>query len=264
MYLCNLTGNKFNLPVKEKHREGGMVFGAHSRIRAIVYVLINTVLKSNKTLNDIEPNKNISGIGMSDAINLKIILSEKFNYVNTFYHTEPFLDIYNDKHVSKYNNLDFIISSDVFEHISPYPNLQIAFNNLFKMLKIGGYIIFSVPFIYDNYYEHFPTLYDYSIEYNKITNKFYIKNKTITGQDEIIDKCKNPEGEISDLCFHGGPGSTLEMRIYSQDVLIKHLKDAGFQEINFYDPNEITDMQKYGIFWENKCSLVLSAKKFHN
>ncbi len=76
-------------------------------------------------------------------------MSKKFNYVNTFYHTEPFLDIYNNEHVSRHYNLDFIISFDVFEHISPYPNIQTAFNNLFKMLKTGRYIIFSVPFIYD-------------------------------------------------------------------------------------------------------------------
>jgi|TARA_B110000037_G_scaffold210250_1_gene260367 hypothetical protein len=51
------------------------------------------------------------------------------------------------------------------------------------------------------------------------------------------------------------------MRIFSQDYLIKYLKNAGFREIIFYDPSEIKNMQKYGIFWENKCSLVLSAKK---
>ncbi len=44
-------------------------------------------------------------------------------------------------------------------------------------------------------------------------------------------------------------------------MLIKHLKYAGFEEITFYDPDEIIDMKKYGIFWQNKCSLVCSAKK---
>lgn len=261
MYTCNLTGNIFKMEDNEKNREGANVFGLNSRLRAIIYVLTNTVIKSNQILNNITPNKSIRGIGMSDAPNLALELSKKFRYVNTFYHTEPFLDIYKDEQVSKYNNLDFIISSDVFEHISPYPDVQIAFDNLFKMLKTGGHIIFSVPFIYDNYYEHFPSLYDYSIEFDKQKNKYYIKNKTIDGKDEILDKCKTPSGEISDLCFHGGPGSTLEMRIFSQDLLIKHLKDAGFQEITFYDPNKIIDMKKYGIFWENTCSLVLSAKK---
>ena len=261
MYICNASGNSFTLTENQKHREGGNVFGLNCRLRAIIYVLTN-VIKCDKILNNVTPNKNIKGIGMSDAPNLASALSKKFNYINTFYHTEPFLDIYNNDHLSRYNNLDFIISSDVFEHISPYPNIQIAFDNLFKMLKTGGHIIFSVPFIYDNYYEHFPSLYKYSIELDNLKNKYYIQNRTIDGKDEILDKCKTPSGEISDLCFHGGPGSTLEMRIFTQDVLIKHLKDSGFKEITFYNPNDKIDMQEYGIFWENKCSLVCSAKKY--
>jgi len=260
-YICNLTRKTFYVEEKDKHREGVSIFGSNSRIRALVYVMTRTLFGKCQILCNIAPNKNIKGIGMSDGHTLALKLTEKFNYKNTFYHKEPFLDIYNLEHIKIFNNLDFIISSDVFEHISPYPDLQAAFNNLYKMLNSGGYLIFSVPFIYDNYYEHFPTLYDYSINYNKETEKYYIKNKTIDGKEEILDKGKTPSGETSDLCFHGGPGSTLEMRIFSQDVLIKHLKDAGFQEITFYDPNEIIDMQKYGIFWENKCSLVLSAKK---
>ena len=173
MYTCNVSGNIFKLEDNEKHREGANVFGLNSRMRAIIYVLTNTVLKSNKILNKITSNKNIRGIGMSDSPNLALELSKKFDYVNTFYHTDPFLDIYNETHVSIYNNLDFIISSEVFEHISPYPNIQIAFNNLFKMLKTDGYVIFSVPFIYNNYYEHFPSLYDYSIELNNQNNKYF-------------------------------------------------------------------------------------------
>lgn len=260
-YTCNLSGNKFTVKDIDKHREGANVFGLNSRMRAIIYVLIKTVLKSDGILSIISSNKNIRGVGMSDSNNLASELSKKFNYVNTYYHKPPLLDIYNDKHISTYNNLDFIISSDVFEHISPYPNLQIAFNNLFKILKKGGHIIFSVPFIYDNYYEHFPSLYKYSIEVDKTINKYYIKNINIDGHEELFWTCRTPSGGIGDLCFHGGPGSTLEMRIFSHDILIKYLKDAGFKEITFYDPNEITDMQKYGIFWENKCSLVCSAIK---
>lgn len=261
MFICNLTGNEFHIDDREKHREGGTVFDANSRIRALVYVLLKTVFKSDKTLNNIVPNKKISGIGMSDSNNLASKLSEKCHYINTFYHTYPFLDVHNDNHVSNYNNLDFIISSDVFEHISPYPTIQSAFNNLFKMLKPGGTLIFSVPFIYDNYYEHFPSLYNYSIGFDEKVAKYYIKNVTIDGEEELIYTYTTPCGKESDLCFHGGPGSTLEMRIFSYDALIQYLKIAGFKDITFYDPHEEIDMQKHGIFWENKCSFVLSAKK---
>lgn len=112
-----------------------------------------------------------------------------------------------------------------------------------------------------NYYEHFPSLYNYSIEFDEKIDKYYIKNVTMKGEKELIYTYTAPPGKESDLCFHGGPGSTLEMRIFSYDALIEHLNIAGFEDITFYDPHEVIDMQKHGIFLENKCSLVLSAKK---
>lgn len=87
-----------------------------------------------KIMEDISINKNISGIGMSDS-GWSTICENNFDYKNTFYHKPPFLDIYNINHINNYQNLDFVISSDVFEHIDPYPNIQIAFNNLNKILK---------------------------------------------------------------------------------------------------------------------------------
>jgi SAM-dependent methyltransferase len=64
--------------------------------------------------------------------------------------------------IKKYDNLDFIICSDIFQFISPYPNLQYAFNNLYKILKPNGFVIFSVPFIYGQHNEYYPNLYDYN------------------------------------------------------------------------------------------------------
>ena len=74
------------------------------------------------------------------------LFEQKFDYTNTFYHKEPFLNIYDDNHVKKYNDMDFCISSDVFEHIEYRPGLQKAFNNVNHMLKIDGVFIFSVPY----------------------------------------------------------------------------------------------------------------------
>lgn len=99
------------------------------------------------------------------------IFEKKFNYINTYYHTSPYLDIYNEEHIINYNNLDFIISSDVFEHINPLPSIQYAFDNLYKILNKGGYIIFSVPFTNGEHHEHFPNLFKYNIE-KKMMNIF--------------------------------------------------------------------------------------------
>ncbi len=162
------------------------------------------------------------------------------------------MDIYNENHVNNYTNLDFIISSDVFEHINPYPSVQIAFNNLYKILKPGGFIIFSVPYTHEEHKEHYPNLYNYKIIKNK-KGKYVLKNKTI---DNKIEKFKK-------LFFHGGPGSVLEMRVFSKKSIISFFEKSGFTDIIFYDINE--DMKKYGIFWSDNdsynSSLIISAKK---
>lgn len=253
MYQCNITGQYFNLDDNEKNREGGVRFGFNCRFRAIIYVFTKLFYGECKILCNQENNKNLKGIGMSDSAWAKI-MKQKFNYINTFYHTSPYLDIYNEDHLKNYNNLDFIISSDVFEHVDPYPSLQIAFNNLHRMLKNGGVIIFSVPFSNDEFIEHiehFPNLYKYEIK--KEDNNFVLYNTTIDNKLEIFNN----------LCFHGGPGNVLEMRIFSKKSITSFLENAGFVEITFYEINE--DMQKYGIFWSpnnnNNCSLIISARK---
>lgn len=246
MYTCNITGNEFTLDEKNKSREGSISFNYNSRFRAICYVLSVKLFGEVKILNDIESRKDIKGIGMSDS-GWATICKEKFNYVNTFYHMEPFLDIYNDNHVKNYTELDFVISSDVFEHIDPYPDIQIAFNNLYAMLKKGGSLIFSVPYTHGKHVEHYPSLYDYKIE--KSNDEYILHNTTIDGQKEIY----------RNLVFHGGPGNTLEMRIYSKDSIMHHLETAGFIDIEFHEITE--DMNRYGIFFECNLSLIVSAKK---
>ena len=234
--------------IMKKIEKVGLFNGYNIRFRAICYVLSLKLFNKIYILKDIVSNKNIRGIGMSDS-SWSNICAEKFNYVNTYYHTSPFLDIYNDLHVNMYSNLDFIISSDVFEHINPYPGIQIAFDNMYKMLKKDGFIVFSVPFTYLEHKEHYPSLYRYEIKNEN--NKYLLYNITKDEKEEIFNN----------LVFHGGPGSTLEMRVYSHDSLMKYLSNAGFKNITFYDPEEYTDMKKYGIFWENKCSLIISATK---
>ncbi len=252
MFTCNITGKNFDLDDKEKDREGGGRFGYNIRFRAICYVLSKMLFNEIKILENLEEDKNIKGIGMSDS-GWAQICEKKFNYINTFYHCEPYLDIYNDDHVNSYKNLDFIISSDVFEHINPNPGVQIAFNNLYKMLKPNGFIVFSVPFLLGDHIEHYPNLYDYQIKFEN--NEYILYNTTQNGNTEIF---KN-------LCFHGGPGNVLEMRIFSKESITKYLENAGFCDINFHEIDE--DMNKYGIFWsvnnkdENcKFSLIISAK----
>lgn len=246
MYTCNITGKKFNLEAGEKNREGGLAFGYNCRFRAVTFLLTKMLHHNVEILSKILINKDIKGLGMSDSA-WSVLCEEKYDYVNTFHNFEPKLDIYDEHDVEKFNNLDFIISSDVFQFLLPYPDIQIAFNNLYKMLKPNGFIVFSVPFVYGDHQEYYPNLYDYKI---------------VNHDDEnlLVNTTKNGEYEVfNNLKFSGGDDIKLEMRMFTKSSLIQYLSDADFIDIEFHEPDE--DMNKFGIFWDNICSLIITARK---
>ncbi len=139
-------------------------------------------------------------------------LAKRVGYVNTFYHREPKLDI-KDLNYGSANSLDFIIASEVFEHI-PYP-VQSAFDNLYRLLKPGGVVLFSVPWRPAGYtVEHFGALYEWQI---------------VDWRDSkiLINRTEGNSWEVfSELQFHGGPGETLEMRLFSKPGLVDNFKAA--------------------------------------
>jgi len=244
-YFCNITGQYFTLDNQALGREKSYKFGFTSRDRAVIYCLMQKLGINTLPLNSFS-NKNIIGIGMSDNHYLSRILSQSFSYINTFFHQSPYLDIYNTQHISQYTDLDFIICSDVFEHISPYPGLHIAFQHLYRMLKKNtGVLIFSVPYNTTEHKEHFPSLYDYHIVAEN--TKYTLHNTTYNGRKE----------QFTNLCFHDGPGETLEMRQFSQDSIIQYLEKAGFKNITFHNITE--DMKRFGIIWEYPTSLIVTG-----
>ena len=81
-----------------KKIETAIRFGYNSRFRAICYVFTKLFYGECKLLSNLQNNKSINGIGMSDS-GWATIFSNKFNYINTFYHTSPYLDIYNEVHL---------------------------------------------------------------------------------------------------------------------------------------------------------------------
>ena len=109
--------------------------------------------------------------------------------------------------------LDYLISSDVFEHTPP--PVDVPFKNASKLLKKGGTFILSVPTAQE-YVEHFPELNKFEIIETKAG--YVLANATSSGALQIR----------SDLTFHGGPGSTLEMRIFSEEKVNSLLQANGF------------------------------------
>lgn len=179
---------------------------------------------------------------MSDSDKYAKPLASKLTYLNTFYHQHPKLDIQSPP--SEYTQrFDFVISSDVFEHVAP--PVDRAFRNLHNLLVPGGTLVFTVPFATEGEtVEHFPDLYDYRIE--KQGDMFVLTNRTRDGRVQTFP----------DLVFHGGPGTTLEMRLFSEADIRRHLEDAGFSDIQVHREPEF----RFGIYWGAPWSVPITAR----
>lgn len=116
------------------------------------------------------------------------------------------------------------------------PPVQLGFNNLARLLRADGFVIFTVPWGSEGHtLERYPDLHDWQIV-------------NLRGGPVLVNGTSN--GEIQtfrDLCFHGGDGETLEMRLFSKDDLLANLETAGFKQIEFA---EIEANPDYGIIWE--------------
>jgi SAM-dependent methyltransferase len=212
-------------------------------MRSIIHVLSTELFGASLTLDAFPVKKHLTGIGMSDWGEYARRLSKKFNYRNTFYHKEPRLDITNlyDQELESY---DFVISSDVFEHV--VPPVGKAFHNLYKIMRPGGVCIFTVPYtLSGTTVEHFPDLFDYVISERE--NNYYLRNATKAGNEQIFDS----------LVFHGGPGSTLEMRVFSQQSLLECCHAAGFSSTVIYGE----PFFKFGIYWPQPWSLPMALRR---
>jgi SAM-dependent methyltransferase len=165
-----------------------------------------------------------------------------FDYQNTCYHREPHLDIMVPA-ADPDAVYDFVIASEVFEHVPP--PVETAFDNLARLLKPTGIAIFSSPWESNgNSVEHFPHLHDWQLV--ALRSGYVLLNRTIDGRLETFE----------DLVFHGGPGSTLEMRVFSKDGLLANCDAAGF-EVEFAEDNAA-----FGVVWEPwSRGLVLRKKR---
>ncbi|MBI9089855.1 MAG: methyltransferase domain-containing protein [Desulfobacterium sp.] len=247
-FICNVCGKKNKdvalETVRDREAPSCSSCGSSLRMRSLIHALSQALFDKDLSLPDFPEDKGICGIGMSDWNGYAIPLAEKLGYTNTFYHTEPHLDIMNITHDQE-GKFDFIISSDVFEHI--LPPVSIAFENTFKLLKPGGAFILTVPFTQvGQTVEHFPNLHDYRIEDKK---KWFpcLVNTTETGDKE----------QFKDLIFHGGDGFTLEMRMFSEQGLMDELTAAGFTEIHVQQENH----PESSIIWPITWAVPIIAKR---
>ncbi len=222
-FRCNICGTRGSLAHAKFGREQWSCQGCRStsRMRGIVHLITTGLLGTDAPLSEIEPRKDLVGIGMSDWQGYAKRLAETFDYLNTFYDHEPQMDI-TDPPAERFGTCDFVVSTDVFEHVCT--PVSRGFEGVRKLLKPGGLFVFSVPYNLEGAtVEHFPELHDFEIV-DGADGKTLI-NRTVDGREQ----------RFGGLVFHGGEGATLEMRVFSKQGVIDELTRAGFVDIEFFE-----------------------------
>lgn len=246
-FQCNLCGEKSIIHVSKLTREDKSCPSCQSnaRRRALIRALLAELGIKQRVLAHVAPRKEIIGLGMTDSDDYAKILADKFTYRNTFLHDEPMLDIgasrlpeeLEDRH-------DFVISSEVLEHVTP--PVDRAFKNIFQILKYGGILILTVPYgLQEATLEHFPDLNEFNI--TNQAGDYTLRNVTKAGEVQ----------EFRDLVFHGGPGMTLEMRVFAEQDLVKRLESSGFCDVKVHRYPDFTS----AAWWPEPWSLPISARK---
>lgn len=247
-FVCNVCGMpNADVPLSlVSDREGNScrACGSSLRVRSVIHALTSEIFRRSLPLPSAPPSKLIHGLGMSDWEGYAKPLERIFSYHNTFYHQEPRLDI-TAVPESEYGKYDFLISSDVMEHVPK--DVGKAFTNMARMLKPGGFLVLTVPYKPEgDHEEFFPDLHEYRL----ITTggKTFLYNRTAEGIEQIYDN----------LVFHGGDGFTLFMRMFSEKSLLALLAASGFTGgVKIYRDDD----PRYGIIWPISWCLAMVARK---
>lgn len=244
-FECNICGAHNVCDPMHIGREDASCSGCGSsvRLRSIVDLVAREVLGESIPLSAFPVRTDVFGLGLSDWSVYARQFALRFSYVNTYYHTAPRLDI-TDVPDELAGKMDFLVATDVFEHV--LPPVSLAFAGARKLLREGGVFVFSVPFddVSKDTIEHFPHLHDFHVQ-GDAERGYVLHNRRRDGQEEVFDG----------LVFHGGPGSTLEMRVFSSDGLVRCFREAGFSKVVFAG-----EVPRWGIYWPKPYSLPLVAR----
>jgi SAM-dependent methyltransferase len=188
--------------------------------------------------------KSLRGIGTSDANQYAAQLVGKLDYRNTFYDREPRFDLANPPE-PELGMFDFIISSEVFEHVPP--PVERAFENAARLLKPNGVLIMTVPYsLESSMREHYPDLHEFGFA-------------TVGGEQVLVNRSKTGEIRVFEHpVFHrSGNDTALEAREFNESDLIALLRGAGFRDVKIYSEN----CPEFGVINAEPCSLPIAARK---
>jgi len=245
-FRCNVCGASEERPRSGFGREVASCSrcGSTVRMRAMVHHVSMALFGRSLALPDFPERKDLRGVGLSDWTGYAKPLAQALDYTNTYYHTDPFLDI-TQVPDSMAGTCDFVISTDVFEHV--IPPVSLAFEGAFRLLKPGGTLVLSVPYMLeeDETREHFPELFDFQVVERR--GRHTLVNRR---RDGVVE-------EFDDIVFHGGPGSTLEMRLFAKTALTRALESAGFTDVRFAGE----PVPEHGILWLHSWGLPIVARR---
>jgi SAM-dependent methyltransferase len=244
-YQCNICSEQNSEDPARLMREGPSCSGCGSTVRwrGVIHTLSMGLFGRSLGLWDFPERKDLKGVGLSDWAGYAKRLPLRFDYENTFFDEEPMLDIVAPPKEME-GTLDFLIASDVFEHVEP--PVQRAFDGAFRLLKPGGVFVLTVPYgTADGAGEHFSRLHEYEVY--DFRGESILVNRTEDGRWEVFD----------DPVFHGGPGATLEMRRFSLQSAVGHVRKAGFQHLAVLeDP-----CPEFGIVWASPWGLPILVRR---
>jgi SAM-dependent methyltransferase len=216
------------------------------RFRSIALVLSRALFGMDLKLCDFPSLKSVRGLGISDSDTYSGRLEQHFSYTNTFYHREPAMDLTSDPagpNEAEFGKYDFVICSEVLEHV-PAP-VDRAFKTLARLLKPAGLLILTAPYSLANQtVEHFANLDATGLV--EIDGRMVLVNRSPDGSYQVFDQ----------LSFHGGQGSTLEMRIFSESDIRARLASVGLQ-VRF----DATGSREFGVHYSGPCSLPMVAAR---
>lgn len=244
-FVCNICGLANRVPLSRIDREVGSCNGCEStvRTRAVAHMISREMFGIDLAIPDFPQLRGIRGMGISDSPDYAGQLASKFTYRNTYYHKEPRFDILNVPEY-EWGTYDFVIASEVFEHVAPPVN--VPFEHAWRLLKPGGLFFFTVPYtLAGKTTEHFPDLHDHRVV--EFGGSYVMVNRTRDGRIQVFD----------DLVFHGGGGSTLELRVFTEGDLRKLMSGAGFTAVEIYGGN----YEPFGIVRTENWSLPMTARK---
>jgi SAM-dependent methyltransferase len=213
------------------------------RTRGLLRALSEELFGASVPLYSFPCVKSLRGLGTSDSDSYAVILREKFDYTNTQFHRAPKFDV-GDPGAGESGSYDFLISSEVFEHV--VPPVETAFRNAWRLLKPNGIMIFTAPYSLEaTTVEHYPDLHEHTVA--QLGDQMVLVNRTLGGQVQVFEN----------LVFHGGLGATLEMREFSETGLRDLFAAAGFQSVRIFGE----DYAPFGIVRNENCSLPFAARK---